>query len=233
VHAPTRRGRLEFTESDHDPRKTQTLHELFALEVQKTGRPLLVEKLPINNFRLPFIRAMFPKCRFIHIWRNGVQVARSIEALCHQGKWFGSNRYKWDRLAGYAQSMPETAELPTVCGSYYEMGLLEWRLSTEAATSFLGCLPQESWVELSYASLVTNPLEASTRVLDYLNLPLEPTLSDFVQCNVRRHSESRDGVGLTRLDRLIGGQLLEQSVQPLRVTLTAGAEVVPSRNGHV
>lgn len=221
--AAARRGRLLFTESDHEPAKTQTLKALFALEVQRAGRPLLVEKLPINNFRLPFIRAMFPDCRFIHIWRNGVEVARSIEALCFQGEWFGSNRYKWDQLVRYARSMPETAELPELCGSYYGMGLLEWRLSTEAATRFLEGLPPGHWVELSYASFMADPLGASTRILETLRLPPEPTVRDFVRGNVRRRSESHDGLALTPLDRLIGGRLLELSVRPLRATLTAAA----------
>src|SRR5438034_10260606 len=82
-------------------------------------------------------------CRFIHIWRNGLEVARSIEAMSTQGRWFRPDQYRWNMLAEYAQSMPETAQLPALCQSDYEKGLLEWRVSTEAATSFVGRLPQD------------------------------------------------------------------------------------------
>jgi Sulfotransferase family len=128
--AITRRGKLAFTESDVNPRKTRALRKLFALELQKSRRPILVEKLPINNFRLPFIRGMFPDCRFIHIWRNGLEVARSIETMSLRGRWFKPDQYRWNMLAEYAQSMPETAPVPALCQSYYEKGLLEWRVST-------------------------------------------------------------------------------------------------------
>jgi hypothetical protein len=218
--AVTRHGKLAFTESDVNPRKTRALRKLFALELQKSRRPILVEKLPINNFRLPFIRGMFPSCRFIHIWRNGLEVARSIEAMSIQGRWFRPDHYRWNMLAEYAQSMPETAHIPALCQSYYEKGLLEWRVSTEAVTSFLGRLPQDNWLEVSYSAFVADPLGTSERLTDFLHLTPEQAVRDFTQQNVRRCSESRDSARLTQLERLIGGPLLEQSVKPLRSELT-------------
>ena len=219
--AVARHGKLVFTESDVNPRKTRALRKLFALEVRKSRRPILVEKLPINNFRLPFIREMFPDCRFIHIWRNGLEVARSIEAMSIQGRWFRPDQYRWNMLAEHAQSMPETAHAPALCQSYYEKGLLEWRVSTEAVTSFLGRLPKDNWLEVPYSAFVADRLETSERLTEFLRLTPEQTSRDFTQQNVRRCSESRDGAELTQLERLIGGPLLEQSVQPLRSGLTA------------
>jgi Sulfotransferase family len=223
--AVSRHGKLAFTESDVNPRKTRALRKLFALELQRSRRPILVEKLPINNFRLPFIRGMFPGCRFIHIWRNGLEVARSIEAMSIQGRWFRPDQYRWNMLAEHAQSMPETAHAPALCQSYYEKGLLEWRVSTEAVTSFLGRLPKDNWLEVPYSAFVADRLGTSERLTEFLRLTPEQTLRDFTQQNVRRGSESRDGAELTQLERLIGGPLLEQSVQPLRSGLTASGGV--------
>ncbi|MBN1225030.1 MAG: sulfotransferase [Candidatus Aminicenantes bacterium] len=42
-------------------------------------KPVLIEKLPINNFRLNLILRIFPDARFIHIYRNGLEVARSMD----------------------------------------------------------------------------------------------------------------------------------------------------------
>jgi hypothetical protein len=168
---------------------------------------------------------MFPDCRFIHIWRNGLEVARSIEAMSVQGRWFRPDHYRWNMLAKYAQSMPETAHVPALCQSYYEKGLLEWRVSTEAVTSFLGRVPQDNWLEVPYSAFVADRLGTSERLTDFLHLIPEQTLRDFTQQNVRRCSESRDGAELTQLERLIGGPLLEQSVNPLRSGLTTAADV--------
>jgi Sulfotransferase family len=163
---------------------------------------------------------MFPDCRFIHIWRNGLEVARSIEALSIQGQWFGSHQYRWNLLVEYAQSMPETAFLPALCQSYYEKGLLEWRVSTEAATSFLGRLPEDSWVELSYSAFVADPCGTSERIEDFLGIAPEQTVRDFIQRNVHRRTESYDGAEVKQLERFIGGPLLELSVKPFRSGLT-------------
>jgi hypothetical protein len=230
-HAVARHGKLVFTESDVSPRKTRALKKLFALELRKSRRPVLVEKLPINNFRLSFIRAMFPDCRFIHIWRNGLEVARSIEAMSIQGRWFRPDQYRWNLLAEYAQAMPETAHLPALCRSDYEKGLLEWRVSTEAATSFLGCLPQDNWLEVSYSAFVADPFGTSERLSDFLHLTPEQTVRDFIQHHVSRRSESRDGAELTQLERLIGGPLLEQSVKSLQSGLATSGDrrSVPGR----
>src|SRR5687768_6763980 len=51
---------------------------------------LLVEKTPINSFRIDYIRAVFPRARFLHLLRNGLDVARSIERWCLEGRrWYG------------------------------------------------------------------------------------------------------------------------------------------------
>jgi hypothetical protein len=167
---------------------------------------------------------MFPDCRFIHIWRNGLEVARSIEAMSMQGRWFKSDQYRWNMFADYAQSMPETAYLPALCQSYYEKGLLEWRVSTEAATSFLERLPQDNWLELSYSTFVADPFGTSERLADFLHLTPEQMVRDFIRHNIRRRSESRDGAEVTQLERLIGGPLLEQSVQPIQSGLTKSGD---------
>jgi hypothetical protein len=67
---------------------------------------------------------MFPTARYIYIWRNGCEVALSIEKLCLQGKWFGGSEYKWNLLVNYARKDINTAHLPELCSTYYLKGLL-------------------------------------------------------------------------------------------------------------
>lgn len=93
--AHSRGGKLLLTKADFSHRKSKKLSRLFKFETFIQRGPVLVEKLPINNFRLEFIRCIFPDARFIHIYRNGLEVARSIEKLSNRGEWFGANAYKW------------------------------------------------------------------------------------------------------------------------------------------
>src|SRR5690606_33383867 len=90
-----RGGKMKLTAADASPDKSALLRTLFYRQTIKTSRPVLVEKLPINNFRVEFIQAIFPDARFIHIYRNGLEVANSIKKMSEAGKWFASNQYKW------------------------------------------------------------------------------------------------------------------------------------------
>ena len=98
-------------------------------------------------------------------------------------------QYRWNMLAEYAQSMSETAHLPALCQSDYEKGLLEWRVSTEAATSFLGRLPQDDWLEVSYSTFGADPFgTTSGSPASFISLPNKPcvTLSNITSAAAAR-----------------------------------------------
>lgn len=205
-------GKLVFTEADASPEKREILQRLFAEEVQRSGRPVLVEKLPINNFRLGFLHGLFPAARYVHIFRNGMEVARSIEALCQQGRWYGQNPRKWDLLVEYARGRDETRDLPDLCTDFLHKGLLEWRLSTEAAIAFLNAMPAAAWNEIGYARLLADPVGTMAGVLSFLGLPESEAVQAFVAANIRRRSTPADGERLSELELLIGGPLLPASM---------------------
>src|SRR4051812_32640562 len=59
ARAAKRQGKLALTANDANQQKSEKLRRLFRFETIITNRPLLVEKLPINSFRLPFIHKIF------------------------------------------------------------------------------------------------------------------------------------------------------------------------------
>ena len=107
-----RRGKLVFGQADVSEIGTRMLTESFSKMLSDSGRSILVEKLPINNFRASFIHGMFPTARYIYIWRNGCEVAESIETICLNGGWFAGSDYKWKLLCDYAKQSTETEALP-------------------------------------------------------------------------------------------------------------------------
>jgi hypothetical protein len=212
VRAPSRHGRLVLTAADADPEKSRTLKRLFQMETLKRRRPVLIEKLPINNFRLGLIRAIFPDARFIHIYRNGLEVARSIEKESERGRWFAAYSYKWDQLVRYAQSKDDTSALPEICTSFYEKGLLEWRLSTEVAVAFLKGIPQDSFIEISYESLIDNPVETVAQVQRFIGIEDDPEVTRFVSKAIQRRSIRLHPPVLSEKEQAIGGDLLPRSL---------------------
>ncbi len=206
-------GKLVLTKDDANPKSNRKLHRLFRLETLKTKRPVLVEKLPINNFRLPFIYEIFPDARFIHIFRNGLEVAKSIARQAEEQGWFGSNDYKWLQLAEYTNRQKATAGLAQLCESNYERGLLEWRLSTEAVYRFFQHLPANSFFEISYDDLVSNPLETIHRVLDFMRLEKSSAVDNFAYHHIARKSAKAGSAAITEKERLLGGEMLSRFIK--------------------
>jgi hypothetical protein len=206
-HAAERGGKMLLTEQDVDPARSDKLRRRFKFETLKTGRPVLIEKLPINNFRLRFIHAIFPDARFVHILRNGIEVARSIAKMAPDG-WFGDDDYKWKQLTAYAATQPQTAALPAQCQNDFERGLLEWRLSMSAVRGFLAGLPREAYHELNYADFTAAPVEAMRRVLDFLGLPPSNEVDEFARNQVARKSAPATRQDLSERELLVGGDAL-------------------------
>ena len=218
-----RRGKLVFGQDDVSEAATTILIESFSKMLSDSGRSILVEKLPINNFRASFIHAMFPSARFIYIWRHGCEVAESIETICLNGGWFAGSDYKWQLLSDYAKQSTETEALPDLCTTYYLKGLLEWRLSVSAAVRFLSTLSKAQFVALSYSEFSAAPLGSIKRVLDYLRLDLDANTAKFATEHVsRRRGEFRRE--MTDLEWQIGGPQLAASLAPCAVGFLPDAQ---------
>ena len=210
--AKERNGKLLLTEADYDVNKGKKLSRLFRFAAIAKRRPIVVEKLPINNFRLGLIKAAFPDSRFIHIYRNGLEVARSIGKICDKGgNWYGENSYKWNMLVSYSKGQNETHRLSQLCETYYDKGLLEWRLSTEAAVRFLSGLPESEFIELSYDEFLDQPVAVTSKILDFIGVGRDHILEDFVSKNVKRKSYKLTEKVISQHELLIGGRLLELS----------------------
>jgi LPS sulfotransferase NodH len=209
--ARSRNGKLFLTEADVDIRRGRKLSRLFRLATIVKGRPILIEKLPINSFRLNLIQKIFPDARFVHIYRNGLEVARSIEKASEKGGWFGVSSYKWDLLVDYAWNSDETKNLPELCTTPYDKGLLEWRLSTEAAVGFLRRLPDAAFLEVNYDEFIDNPVETISKILVFIGVDRDPDVETFVSGNVARKSSRLDSEKVSEKEQMIGGALLQLS----------------------
>ncbi|MGH9160598.1 MAG: sulfotransferase family protein [Vicinamibacteraceae bacterium] len=210
--ATARHGRLVLTSTDVETSKSRKLRRLFALQTMKTGRAHLVEKLPANSFRLGFVTSIFPDARFIFIYRNGLEVARSIQKHSDRGPWFGANGYKWRQLVQVAQERDDTAGLPALCATSFDRGLLEWRLSTEATVDVLRELPDERVCEISYSDLTRTPRETVERALSFLEIDNDEHVMHFVRDNISRRTDDLSDAIPSDREQSIGGPLLSISM---------------------
>lgn len=194
------------TAKDHSKKASQVLADLFYGEQNASRATVLLEKLPINSFRLEFLSEAFPKAKYIYLHRNGLEVARSIKKKADAGQWFGKRNLKWLALEKLAHE--ENLSIENL--GNYEKGLIEWRFSTKMSENFFEQLPSDQYFALSYESLLKNPVKQLQGIFDYLGLKTPETLTREWASNFKRSSEVVQEV--TERDVYFGGPNLKKSV---------------------
>jgi hypothetical protein len=205
--ARARAGRLRLSSRDVQPAAATRIRRAFAAEVRLQRAERLVEKLPINAFRVGWLAGMFPDALFVHLIRNGLEVAASIARQAERAQWFGSHDYKWRLLADLARERGE-AGLVGLCTNSYHRGLLEWRLSVSTALDDLAKLPPERQLEIRYEQLVEQPAQICGGLETFIGIRHEPGMAAFARAELSRRSPPHDPVSLPPDAQRIAGDLL-------------------------
>ncbi len=71
------RSHHDLEAGDLTPRIARFIDRRFGGFLDKTGRSRFAEKTPSNCLRIPFIHALYPDCKMIHIIRDGRDVVDS------------------------------------------------------------------------------------------------------------------------------------------------------------
>ncbi len=200
-------GRLMLTSSDITPTVAQKIHRAFAVEVCLQNARFLVEKLPINCFRLDFIYRLFPDALFIHLIRNGIEVAESIDRRCEVGRWFGYQDSKWRFLVEYARQRGEDS-LVNLCQDNFSRGLLEWRLSLSTAIESLSKLPNDRHLEVRYEQLLESPSKVCNSLEHFIGVETSERMHEFALSNISRRSPPVTHQALNAHNALIAEDLL-------------------------
>jgi len=183
------------------------LRAAFAAELRQAQRPRLLEKLPINAFRVPFIEAACPGARYVHLLRNGVDVARSIAERCRRAAWYGIGDYKWRQLVALAEGRPATRGLAARCTDDRRRGLLEWRLSVEASLEALAAVDASRRLDVRYEELVASPAPVVEAIQRFLELPADAAPVAYAVATVRPGRDAGEAVDDVPL---LAGALLQR-----------------------
>ena len=208
ARASGRGGRLRLGAEDAPPETSARIARAFAAEIRIRSARRLVEKLPVNSFRVGFIDGLLPDALFIHVIRNGLEVARSIARLADRGAWFGHGDYKWRLLAAEAEAAG-LGRLIGLCGSQELRGLLEWRLSIRAARAALERLPERRRLELRYEHLIGSPEATCMRLEAFIGLRSDPAMRSFAATRLVRQARP-EALAPTAAARTVAGDLLTE-----------------------
>ena len=202
------RARVELTADDLDRSGVRDGIDLVRsrLEAQRAGRPVLIEKLAINNFRLDFLHAAFPDAAFINTARHGFEVAASIARKIELGQWYGRNDRKWTLLRDHAGRIG-LCDLAESCRTPFEKGLLEWRLSVESAAGFFDRTYDARVAHVRYEHLVDDPAAVARMLFRFLTLDDDPSAIAWARGNIARRSPTWHAIDDAPAERIAGQTL--------------------------
>lgn len=129
---------------------------LYGELARRDGKPLAGEKTPDYVRRMPLLHALCPQARFVHIYRDGRDVALSLLQWATPTK--GPGRFKlWAN------------EPIAVCA-------LWWQWLVSAGRTAGAGLGESLYLEISYEQLVDRSSAMLTRIADFLDLPMTPNM---------------------------------------------------------
>jgi len=155
-----------LTASDATPDVARTAYAALAEAAQRVGGSVLVEKNPKHVLRLPFLDALFPHARFLHIVRDGRDVVASLM--------FRNRGARWGHLQvpGWRELLAAHRDDNHVRCAH------QWRIAIETARSD-GARLGERYAEMRYEDLVGDPPATLERVFAFIGLGVAETVLAF------------------------------------------------------
>ena len=143
--------------------KTQTFgglaRAMYAAIAADRGKTYAGEKTPNYVLHIPTLHRLFPEARFVHIIRDGRDVALSILDWATPSKGPG-------KLALWAEEPEATSAL-------------WWRRFVETGRRAGSDLPTSSYAEVRYEALVADPPCELERLAEFLCLPYSSQMAEF------------------------------------------------------
>ena len=146
--------------------------------VQADSDRVFVEKTPKNALRIPFFDRIFPRSRFVFLWRDPRENISSILEAWRSGKF---RTYKkvdgfegaWSLLLppGYRQYRARPLE---------ETAAFQWECTNRVIMDDLEALDPGRWISLSYGDLIANPGASLKRILKFAELEIDSTLEQHL-----------------------------------------------------
>ena len=151
-------------------------HDQLYLDQKSPNGPervRLLEKTPKNSLRIPFLRALFPDCRFVFLYREPTEnIGSLIDAW---GSPDFSKSYKIDGARWKFLLPPDWKSLigqpiPVIAAA-------QWRAANEFLLNDLAKIPNEDWCFVRYEQLVNDPASLIRRLCDFASLEMDQELA--------------------------------------------------------
>ena len=195
-------SKLYANEKDYCKEKSSMLKNLFFREQVLGNATVLMEKLPINNFRLKFLQKCFPKAKYIYLTRNGLEVSKSIEKRIQKNNWYTGNKFRL---------LQQYFECETNILSDQQTGMWEWKLSMDQSDVFFQNLNRDKFIHLSYQDFIENTEDSLIKIFEFLKLEINDEFLELISQNIKRQNNTVTNTTDKKILE-IGGEILKQTI---------------------
>lgn len=171
---------LLMNASHWDEKAEIRFNHVFLEHLPNPKTSLVIEKTPLNAMRIGYLNALAPKAKFIHIVRDGVDVAYSIERIAltssykiasqpQLNQWWGVRNYKWEALSRDGVSAGYYPDDVAQLYDHRSKGAYEWLVSLGEVDRWRDELSDRLY-EITYNQLITQPEATLQGICNFLEL---------------------------------------------------------------
>lgn len=160
IASPAPDGSHRLLDQDATEAIKQKIRTAFSECLAKSKRKIIIEKCPKNALRVPYLKAIFPEAKIVHIVRDGRDVTCSLRPGLSDG-WNHLKPPNWKKYAGQ----------PLI-----ERCAKTWR---DVISIALDDLAEVSHIQVKYETLITDAASVISRLSDYLDLRATDSMNDF------------------------------------------------------
>ncbi len=159
-----------YPSADYRPNDAHTrcLRQRFEKIRSAAGCRILLSKRTANNRRLPQLNAIFPEAKYIHLVRDGREVANSLSRV----EWWDDHTLWWDGRTAI-QMEQEGVNRLTICAK-------NWVYEMQELKQGLASIPRSRVLEIRYESLLSEPLVQLAEMLKFLGLEFTDEYRDAI-----------------------------------------------------
>ena len=152
--------RWDFDNSANIPDKvSQRLRTRFSRIFARSSGKVFLTKRTANNRRIELLREIFPEARFIHLVRDGRDVAQSLS----QVEWWDQHTVWWDGRT--------PVEMEQAGNDRLQICARNWVEEMQALGSSLAKVPQDKQMVLRFEQLMESPVGTLESILQFLDIP--------------------------------------------------------------
>ncbi len=156
----------------------------------------VVDKYPELVFRVPFVKALFPKARFVAILRDGVDTCSSVSGWSkRKGEtigeethdWWGRDGRKWlmivDELVPEHKDLTPLQDKLRSATDHRDRAAVEWIISMREARAVAEAHPEV--LAITFEDLCAKPEETLQRLTNHCDLSSDETFTDYAKTILR------------------------------------------------